>query len=303
MGPDSVALEMGDSSLLDGTPYAGALLTPWMEAVIPVEPFAQVRLSVAVTDGGASALGDLVAILDGVRFDVAIPQSVPPGLVPEVSAITPARLPEAIATRVLIAGRELPAIAEWALVDPTGATVVAIPDSGVDWRGPERVWLAVPALAATDGLGLRVTWADDASLRWPDALRVDTPAPTITSVRPDVAPAEGGGLALVIGEGFHDISSVHIGDAEVATWTAPTAERLELVLPPGTPGPARLLVIAAGGSVEIASAVLYAEDAALAEEPTPSATGPVLQGCDQGGGASLLGLSAVLLSIRRRACV
>lgn len=303
MGPDSVALAMGDPALLDGTPYEGAWLTPWMEAVVPVEPFVQVRLSFEVQDGGDSALGDLVALLDGVRFDTAIPQSVPPGFIPEVLSVAPDRLPEAATSRILVEGRELPVAAAWTLVDAAGATVVAIPASGVEWAGPARLWLDVPALEAQDDLGLRVSWGDGASLTWPDVLRVDTPAPTISTVRPDVAPLDGGGLALVLGDGLHDVSSVRIGDAEVATWATPSAQRLELVLPPGEPGPARLLIIAAGGSVERSAAITYAAPIQDDEEPSPGATGPVTDGCSHAPGA--LGpwpLLGALLLLRRRTC-
>ena len=304
MGPDSVALQMGDAALLDGTGLAGSLLTPWMEAVVPVEPFAQVVLSFEVTDGGASAFGDLTALLDGVRFSPAIPQSVPPGFVPDVQSVTPARLPEDAVTRVLVSGRELPRTATWALVDPDGAEVAQIPASGVDWRGPERVWLDVPALEAATDLGLRVAWADDARLTWPAVLRVDTPAPSIDTVRPDVSPPAGGGLALVSGSGFHDVTSVRVGDAEVATWTAAGSDRLEIVLPPGDPGPARLLVIAAGGSVEHPAALTYASPAATDDEPTPGPGGPVVDGCDHGGSPGGPGLVVALLGLglRRRSC-
>ncbi len=303
MGPDSVALTMGDSGLLDGTPYAGAFLTPWMEAVVPVQPFVQVRLAFEVQDGGESALGDLVALLDGVRFDRAIPQSVPPGFIPEVIEVQPNRLPEATITRILVEGRELPATAQWTLVDDVGATLVAIPASSVQWGGPARLWLDVPALEAQDGLGLKVSWGDGASLTWPDVLRIDTPAPAITTVRPDVSPQAGGGLVLVRGDGFHDVSSVRIGDAEVATWTTPTPQRMELVLPPGEPGPARLLIIAAGGSVEESAAILYSAAPEADAEPTPEPGGPVVDGCSQGaGGPALWPLLGAVLIRRRRAC-
>ncbi len=303
MGPDSVALEMGDPSLLDGTPYAGAWLTPWMEAVVPVQPFTQVVLTFEVQDGGSSALGDLVALLDGVRFDGAIPQSVPPGFIPEVTAVEPARLPEAAPSRLLVRGRELPVNADWALVDAEGATVVAIPVSGVTWGGPERLWLEVPSLPARDDLGLKVSWGDGASLTWPGVVRVATPAPAIDTVRPDVSPTDGGGLALVLGEGFHDVSSVRIGDAEVVTWATPTPQRLELVLPPGEPGPARLLIIAAGGSVEEGAAITYASATPTDEEAIPGPGGPVVDGCSHGSaGAPLWPLLAVVLAWRRRAC-
>ena len=273
--PDSIALAPDTKGLLDGTDLEGALLSGWVEAVVPVVPNDQVPVLFSVRDGGESALGDFVMMLDGVRFDAAIPNNVSPGVVPQVDAFGPTRLPEGLSSTMLLEGRDLPRDLTASLVDDQGVPVLELGAANVDWRSRERVILTIPALEA-GAFGLRVGWGDGASLTWPDALRIDTPPPAIGQIRPDTSAPTGGGLAVLEGTGLYDVSSLRVGDAEVTNFEVISAERLEFVVPPGEPGAQRVLLIASGGSTEIAQGILYAAPESAPVDDTPPPAGPTV---------------------------
>jgi MYXO-CTERM domain-containing protein len=305
--PDSAGLRPDTEGLLDGTRYEGAWLTDWIEAVVPVQPLTQIPVSFQVRDGGGDARGDLVMLLDGIRFDGAVPLAVPPGIVPSLSRVTPSRLPDGLASELLMEGDELPRDLAVALVNDEGVPVLELGATNVDWRSRERVVATIPALEPST-VGLRIEWADGASLTWPGALRIDTPPPSIAAVRPDVSPPEGGGLAVLEGDGFFDVSSLRVGDTDVDAFTVLDSGRIELVVPPGEPGLARLLVIAAGGSVERTNGILYAAPADGPAPADPVPGGPTVASCTAAPGQpsgptaalGLLGLGLALVGVRRR---
>lgn len=302
--PGSLALQPDSDGLLDGTRYEGALLSEWLVAVVPVQPLSQIPVLFSVRDGGEDAGGDFVLLLDGVRFDPAIPEDVPPGVVPFIEDFGPRRLPEGVSSQIIIAGRELPADLGAALVDEDAVTVLELGASGVDWRSRERAILTVPGLEA-GRFGLQLRWGDGASLTWPlgdDGIRIDTEAPSIERIRPDTAPPEGGGIAVIEGTGFHEISSVRVGTAEVTEVQTVSPERIELVLPPQEPGPHRVLVFGGGGSAELSGGVLYAAPEDGEEPSTPAPGGPTVASCALGGstsGGALLFLLVLLVRRRR----
>ncbi len=273
--PDSIALAPDTEGLLDGTDLEGSLLSGWIEAVVPVVPNDQIPVLFSVRDGGESALGDFVMMLDGVRFDAAIPSDVSPGVVPQIDAFGPTRLPEGLSSTVLLEGRDLPRDLAAALVDDQGVPVLELGAANVDWRSRERVILTIPALEAGT-FGLRMEWGGGASLTWPDALRIDTPPPTIDRMRPDTSAPAGGGLAVLEGTGLYGVSSLRVGDAEVTDFEVISAERLEFVVPPGEPGARRILLIAAGGSTEVAQGILYAAPESPPLDDIPTTAGPTV---------------------------
>lgn len=301
--PGSLALRSDDDGLLDGTRYEGALLSEWLVAVVPVQPLSQIPVLFSVRDGGEDAGGDFVLLLDGVRFDAAIPGDVPPGVVPFVEDFGPRRLPEGIPSQVFVRGRELPADLGAALVDEDGVTVLELGASGVDWRSRERAILTVPGLEA-GRFGLQLRWGDGASLTWPlgdEGIRIDTEAPSIDRIRPDTSPPQGGGIAVIEGRGFHDVTSVRVGATEVTEVNTVSPERIELVLPPQEPGPHRVLVFGGGGSAELSGGVLYAAPEDGDEPTTPAPGGPTVVSCAVGDGASPgLALILIPLLVRRR---
>ncbi|MCO4770510.1 MAG: IPT/TIG domain-containing protein [Deltaproteobacteria bacterium] len=296
--PDSLALRPDTAGLLDGTRYEGALVSGWLEAVVPVSPLSQIPILFSVQDGGESALGDLVMLLDGVRFDEAVPANVAPGVIPFVQAFGPTRLPESLPSTLLIEGQELPHGLRASLVNDDGVPVLELGAANVDWRSRERVLLSVPALES-GVFGLRVSWGDGASLTWPRALRIDTPPPSIDRVRPDTSPPAGGGLAVLEGAGFFGVSSLRVGDTEVGEFSVVSSERLEFVVPPGGGGTERVLLIAAGGSIELPQGVLYATAAATDDDAPPTPSGPVV-GCSASPAPAPFWPALLILVLRRR---
>ena len=302
VSPDSVGLRTDQNGLLQGTRYEGAMLTDWLVAVVPVQPLTQIPILFEVRDGGADAFGDLVMLLDGIQFDTSVPLDIPPGVVPSVERFWPDRLPEGAPSTLVVEGRELPRDLSASLVNDDGVPVLELGSTNLDWRSRERVLITIPSLESGT-FGLRLGWGDGASLTWPGAVRINTPPPSIDSVRPDVSPPAGGGLALVQGSGFFDVSSVRVGEVEVTDFALLASDRLELVVPPGPPGAARILIIAAGGSTEVSQGILYAAPDVIDDDVAPTApSGPSVVSCSLVSPHSSVGWLAIfgLLAQRRR---
>jgi outer membrane receptor for ferrienterochelin and colicins len=299
--PDSLALGGATALEREGTPFSGATGagTAWLEAVVPVVPGSQITVLLEVRDGG-DAFGDSVLLLDGLRFDAGVPESVRPGRAPLLLAVDPDSIAPDRASTVLLLGRGLPEDLRVRLFRD-GAPELDLPSADVRVLSPERVELDLPPLGE-DLRGLELGWGDS-TIRWDEALGVELPRPRIERLRPDVGPPEGGGLIALEGSGFVDVSSIWIGAAELATWQAQSGEIIEFVAPPGEPGLADVLVITAGGSFEAAEAYAYSgpradeEGAGAAGE---GGAGPLVGGCELGGAragarARSLGPAAVLL--------
>lgn len=298
--PLSTGLRPDTAGLLAGTPYAGSWLTPWYEAVVPVAPFSQVFVSFEARDGGegddpATARGDLLMLVDGVGFDEAEPLDVQPGAVPRVEDIGPLRLPENLPSSVRLGGRDLRPDLLASLVGEDGLDVLEL--GPVVFRSAQQIEVPVPALEPGT-FGLRLRWGDS-SLTWPELLRIDTPPPSIESVRPDVLPPSGG-LAVIEGAGFFGSPSVRVGDITAAV-TVVSDRRLEIVVPPGQ-GTARVLVFADGGSVERSNGILYSAPEPSDEETVDGDGGPTVVECGQGGATGSVAWIALppLLWRRRR---
>ncbi len=290
---DSAAILGGSSDVLDGTAFAAPVgrASGWMEAVVPVVPGTQISFQAAVRDGGDDPLGDYLLLLDALRFDPGQPDGAIAGAAPRLLAVTPSELPIGFGGATLVVqglGFSPDVIAE--LVDADGA---AWPVSEQRWRSGERLELDVgeppPGLHA-----VRLSW-DGGSILWPDVVEVRRMRPTVTEVRPDTGPPEGGGLAVLEGDGFVGEVRVTVGGTEASQVAIRSTQRLEIVLPPGQPGDAAVQVFASGDFVEELGLYRYAEIAP--EDAAESGPGPeIVIGCSQAGFAPPL----LILGFARR---
>ncbi len=299
--PPSPALTTARDSELQGTPFArpdgGG--TAWIEAIVAVQPGSQIAVTIEVRDGGASAGGDVVLLVDGLRFDAGVPEAAEPGPAPLLTAVTPDEAPEDRPVTVVLEGRSFPPDLAVELT-ADDETLVVVPDADVTWRSAERVEVELPALPEADA-GVRLTWSGGA-VRWDDVLTVDTPRPRILSVTPNTGPAAGGGLATLSGSGFFDVSSVSVGGSPATNLVVVSRERIDFVVPPGEPGPADVELFAAGGFVEAPGAWTWAEATdGAGDDDDDGGSGPSPVECSVAGGGSSFALALVLLGVRRRA--
>ena len=236
--PESAAFAQGPAGALDDVPWLdGTHATGWIEAVVPVRPeLGNLTFVFHAEEGGDDPLMDLVCLLDGVSFDRGIPVGVGPGTVPRVSAIRPAVVPPGTVTAVVVEGRDLPlADVTFSLLGADGVVEGVLTPLDTDDptvpRSSERVVLALPAL--TNGLrGLRITWSGGA-MTWEEAFEVRTVPPRIETVRPAVGPPEGGNRIAIQGSGFHDVTSVSIGDRQATAddIVVLSPQQLEVLVP------------------------------------------------------------------------
>ncbi len=312
--PESVVFATARDEELAGTPYDdGGTGTGWIEAMTAVEPGAQVALRIEVRDGADDAFGDLLLLVDALRFDAGVIEGVDPGPAPLLTAVTPAVVPEDAEATVRLSGRTFPADVAVELVDGEGLVVHAVAPGELLRRSAEQLEVTLPPLPA-EPLGVRMRWSGGA-LRWDDVLRIETERPLITGIVPDVGPADGGGLATVTGSGFHGVTSVTLGGADVASFEVLSPERIDLVVPPGDPGPDDLELFAAGGFVELVDAYTWAgpaggvgddDDDGGGGGPAPIGCGFANSGDGSGGGGGsggaglLAGLAAAAVVNRRR---
>lgn len=305
LGAEGPAMSTARPEELLGTPFAqpDGVGTGWLEAVVPVEPGSQLAVRLEVRDGPDDARGDLVLLADGLRFDRGVPEDVQPGHAPRLEVVSPLRLPEDLATTVLLTGHHLPPDLQVTLLDGGGQTVHEVPAAAVRWRSSEQVELDLPPLAV-GLLSARLAWSGGA-IRWDDALEVDTPPPRITEVSPDSGPAAGGGLVQVTGVGFIEVSRLTLGGQDINEFEVVSWEQLELVVPPGEPGPAALEVFAHGGFAELPAAYTRSEQAGAQTGDEPPTGGPPMTACSvvSGSAAPWLLLVSPLgwLLVRRRA--
>ena len=289
---------------LDGTPFdgSGGTGTAWIEAITPVSPNAQIALRIEVRDGGDNAFGDLLLLVDSLRFDTGVVEDVMPGPAPLLLAVTPAEIPEELPTTVLLSGRTFPPDVDVQVVDGTGAVLAALAPDDVRWRSGEQIEVDLPALPE-GAAGVRLTWSGG-SLRWDDVLSIDTPRPWIDALVPSVGPTAGGGLVTVYGDGFYDVTSVTLGDLEVASWAVVSPERLDLVVPSGPAGAGDLELFAAGGFVELTDAFTWTEGGSTADDgdddDDPGGPTPIQCASADGGRGGLIGGLLVLAALSRR---
>lgn len=287
---------------LDGTPFDAPVGTgtAWIEAIAPVSPGAQIALRIEVRDGGDDAFGDLLLLVDSLRFDAGVVEDVIPGSAPLLLAVTPAEVPAEGAATVLLSGRTFPPEVAVQVVDDVGAVIGALAPEAVRWRSAEQVEADLPALPE-GAAGIRLSWAGG-SLRWDDVLRVETPRPWIDALVPAVGPSLGGGLLTVHGDGFYDVSGVTLGGVEVASREVVSPTRMDLVVPSHAAGTGDLEFFAAGGFAELTDAFTWTQSddpAGGDDDDDPAGPSPVQ--CSAGAAPSGgLGVATLLLVLSRR---
>ena len=97
--------------------------------------------------------------------------------------------------------------------------------------------------------------------------------PRIESVTPATGPPQGGGLALIKGVGFDQVSSLRWAGEIVTSYSVHSPQQIELVTPPGEPGPVDLSIFAAGGWDEAPAAYNYGTAAGSTSPGPPDPTG------------------------------
>ncbi len=305
--PAALPLFPATEAELAGTAFEGGVGggTGWLEAVVPVAPGTQIAVRLAVVDGGDSAGGDLVLLVDALRFDPGIPSGLRPGWAPRLEAVSPSRLPPGSSQSLELRGQRLvpgAGVALWSLVDGSRATVHSFDATEVEEISSERALLSLPPLEE-GRYGLEVTW-DQGSLWWPNLLEIDRRRPVLSSLQPDVGPPAGGGLSTLQGEDLIEIHALYLGGTEVSEWSSHSPGRLDFVVPAGVSGPADLLVITAGGTGDLEAGYWYTEaDPTEGEEEAAAGTAP--GDCSVAGGRPNAGLWAggILLlggTLRRR---
>jgi hypothetical protein len=298
-----------DELALEDTWYAppAGQTTPWTEVAVPVSPGDQLLVTLEVEDDPASDLGDVLLLVDRLSFDAGRPEfgGIRPGRVPLIHSVNPARIPPGAASHVVLSGRDLPGPGGLSLSLESGSgETLEIPLEEVDWLSSERLALSLPGLAAGDW-GVRLSW-DGGVLLWSGLLEVAPKVPRIQSLTPDTGPPVGGGLVLVEGVGFDDVSSLRWAGEVVTSYTVHSGQQIELVVPPAAPGTVDLSIFAAGGWDEAPDAYRYAQDS-VSDSPGPNGTtGTPPQSCTLSGGLRataegllLLGLG-LLITLRKR---
>ena len=261
---------------------------------MPVVPGTQISFQASVRDGGDDPGGDFLLLLDALSFDAGQPDGALAGAVPQLLAVSPASLPIGFGQGTLVVGgRGLPpdVLAELVLEDGG-----AWPVEEARWRSSERLELDVGE--PPPGLhGVRLSW-DDGSILWPAVLDVRRMRPALVAVQPATGPPEGGGLARIDGDGFVGDVRVTVGGVEASQVAVRSSQQLEVVLPPGEPGPAAVQVFASGDFVEEPDLYRYAEPAPADDEGDGGPGPEIVIGCSQAGSAPPLLL--LLGALRRR---
>jgi hypothetical protein len=289
--PTSAAFEQPLDSVFGNLSWLdGMHATSWVEGIHPLSgPPDSLIFEFHIADGGPDPGYDFICLLDGVRFDRAHPVSrPPPGVIPFIETTYPATVPEAIATDIVLVGRDLLSTeAAYRVVYPDGTFSDPLPVIAPTGGSPstERVRLRLPALADTGAHGLRLEWGADNVLEWSELIQVNTPPPRIVSVVPANGPLEGGNRVVVTGVGFHDVRLVSFGgrDALSDSIHVLSPQQLEVVVPAsgGAPDAGSVLVAVRAGSQDSPLEGLYQFAAPLPPpEEEPLAGGPTLA-CSQ----------------------
>jgi hypothetical protein len=250
-----------------------------MEIVVPVQPLSQVTTRFEVRDGGDDPLGDVVLLIDAVSFDTGIPEGVQPGHAPLLTGTSPALVPEDLRIEVHLKGRQFPKDAAVRLIDGDGISVQDVPENAVIHRSSERLAFDLEPLGA-GSYDVEISWSGG-RLTWPGALGVRTPAPSISSVQPANGAPIGGGLIVLEGDGFWEVSELWLGDTRIGALDVRPPFRIEAVVPPGEPGPVDVLLITAQGSALRESGYRYATPEGFDWDPASDAIVPTVVDCSQ----------------------
>ncbi|WP_328730955.1 Ig-like domain repeat protein [Streptomyces caniferus] len=99
--------------------------------------------------------------------------------------------------------------------------------------------------------------------------------PSVTGVSPSTGPIAGGTTLVVSGTGLSRVTSVTVGGVPAVSFRAYSDTLLVVVTPPGTPGPADLVITTPGGSVTVSGGFGYQAptETAVSSAPAPSAVG------------------------------
>ena len=248
--------------------------TGWTEIAVPVSPGDQLLLTIEVEDDPASDLGDVLFLVDRLSFDSGSPElgAIRPGRVPLIDSVWPSRVIPDSPTALTVRGRDLPGPGAMTLeLQSSNGATVPILDADIEWLSAERLTVNLPALEE-DAWGLRLSW-DGGVLLWADLFESALQVPRIDSVTPSTGPAGGGGLTLIEGVGFDQVSSLRWAGEVVASYNVHSPQLIELVTPPGDPGPVDLSIFAAGGWDEAPAAYNYGAAAGSTTSGPSNATG------------------------------
>ncbi|MFJ9469872.1 Ig-like domain repeat protein [Streptomyces caniferus] len=99
--------------------------------------------------------------------------------------------------------------------------------------------------------------------------------PSVTGVSPSTGPIAGGTTLVVSGTGLSRVTAVTVGGVPAVSFRAYSDTLLLVVTPPGTPGPADLVITTPGGSVTVSGGFGYQAptETAVSSAPDPSAVG------------------------------
>jgi len=255
--------------------------TPWTEVVLPVSPGDQLLVSMEVEDDPASDLGDVLLLLDRLSFDQGIPEvgSIRPGRVPLITSIRPERILPTTPATLLVAGRDLPPSEHLEIeLESTSGEVVVLSEDDVISISAEQLSLNVESLPEGTW-GMRVIWSGGV-LFWPDLFDVKLQLPRLLSVAPATGPSVGGGLALIDGIGFEDVTSLRWAGEPIEAYSILSPEQIELVVPPGLPGSVDVSIFAAGGWNEAPEFYVYAREASADAPESPGTSGTAPGSCN-----------------------
>jgi len=277
--------------------------TGWTEVAVPVSPGDQLLVTIEVEDDPVSDLGDVLLLVDRLSFDSGSPElgAIRPGRVPLIDSVWPSRVVPGSPSTVTVRGRDLAGPGALTLeLQSSSGQIVPIGDADIDWVSAERLELSLPPLDE-DHWGIRLSW-DGGVLLWTDLVESALQVPRIESVTPATGSPEGGGLALVEGVGFDQVSSLRWAGEVVTSYIVHSPQQIELVTPPGDPGPVDLSIFAAGGWDEAPAAYSYAAAAGSASQDPSAPTGTPPGTCSHAKGVdtTTAGLLVFLLLLRLR---
>ncbi|MFK0261389.1 Ig-like domain repeat protein [Streptomyces angustmyceticus] len=100
-------------------------------------------------------------------------------------------------------------------------------------------------------------------------------SPSVNSVSPATGPIAGGTTLVVRGTGLARVTAVTVGGVPAVSFRAYSDTLLLVVTPPGTPGPADLVITTPGGSVTVSGGFGYQAptETAVSSAPDPSVVG------------------------------
>ncbi|WP_037837630.1 Ig-like domain repeat protein [Streptomyces sp. NRRL S-337] len=100
-------------------------------------------------------------------------------------------------------------------------------------------------------------------------------APSVTGVSPSTGPIEGGTTLVVSGTGLSRVTEVTVDGVPAVSFRAFSDSLLLVVTPPGTPGPADLVITTPGGSVTVSGGYGYQASTrtTVSSAPDPSVVG------------------------------